>query len=190
MAPDTIASILQSREPKTLAGDHYRPAAVLVPIQERVDGDHLVLTQRAEGLNSHSGQVAFPGGKVELIDPGPLEAALRESQEEVGIDPRHVRILGQLDQVTAASSFLVTPFVGVIPFPYTFSLNPAETAAVFSVPVTALLDPNCMTVESRPLNPRGSTYHFQYEGWDIWGATAKMIKQLLELAYGYKTEER
>jgi len=188
MAPDTISSILQSRVPKTLAGDHYRPAAVLVPIQERVDGDHLVLTQRAEGLNSHSGQVAFPGGKVELLDPGPLEAALRESQEEVGIDPRHVRILGQLDQVTAASSFLVTPFVGVIPYPYPFSLNPAETAAVFTVPVTALLDPNCMSVESRPLNPRGPTYHFQYEGWDIWGATAKMIKQLLELAYGYKTE--
>ena len=189
MAPDTISTILQSREPKTLAGNHFRPAAVLVPIQERADGNHLILTQRAEGLNSHSGQVAFPGGKVEPKDPGPLEAALRESQEEVGIDPRHVRILGQLDQVTAASSFLVTPFVGVIPFPYEFSLNPAETAAVFSVPVSALLDPNCMSVEPRPLDPRGPTYHFQYEGWDIWGATAKMIKQLLELAYGYKAED-
>jgi len=177
MAPDTISSILQSRVPKTLAGDHYRLAAVLVPIQERADGNHLILTQRAEGLNSHGGQVAFPGGKVEPKDPGPLEAALRESQEEVGIDPRHVRILGQLDQVTAASSFLVTPFVGVIPFPYEFSLNPAETAA------------DCMSVEPRPLDPRGPTYHFQYQGWDIWGATAKMIKQLLELAYGYKAKD-
>ncbi len=189
MAPDTISTILRSREPKTLAGAHFRLAAVLVPIQERPDGNHLILTQRAEGLNSHSGQVAFPGGKVEPRDPGPLEAALRESQEEVGIDPRHVRILGQLDQVTAASSFLVTPFVGVIPFPYEFALNPKETAAVFSVPVSALLDPNCMSVDPRPLDPRGPTYHFQYEGWDIWGATAKMIKQLLELTYGYKAED-
>ncbi len=188
MAPDTISSILQSREPKTLAGDNYRPAAVLVPIQERADGIHLILTQRAEGLNSHSGQVAFPGGSLESGDSGPVEAALRESQEEVGIDPRHVRILGQLDQVTAASSFLVTPFVGVIPFPYEFALNPSETAAVFSVPVSALLKPNCMTVELRPLNPRVPTYHFQYQGWDIWGATAKMIKQLLELAFGFKSE--
>lgn len=188
MAPDKISSILQSRKPKVLTGDNYRHAAVLIPLQERADGNHLILTQRAEGLNSHSGQVAFPGGSLEPGDPGPVDAALRESQEEVGINPRHVRILGQLDQVTAASSFLVTPFVGVIPFPYKFALNPSETAAVFSVPVTALLKPNCMTVEPRPLNPRGPTYHFQYQQWDIWGATAKMIKQLLELAYDFEAE--
>ncbi|NIO10008.1 MAG: CoA pyrophosphatase [Deltaproteobacteria bacterium] len=185
MAPDNISSILQSRIPKIFPPGNFRQAAVLVPLQERQDGNHLILTQRAEGLNSHSGQVAFPGGSLEPGDAGPLEAALRESHEEVGIDPRHVRVLGHLDQVTAASDFLVTPIVGVIPYPYKFQLNPRETAAIFSVPVSILLEPNCMTVDPRPMNPRGPAYHFQYQDWDIWGATAKMIKQLLELAYGF-----
>lgn len=137
-------------------------------------------------LNSHSGQVAFPGGGVDPRDPGPLETALRESHEEIGIDPCHVRILGQLDQVTAASNYLVTPFVGLIPFPYRFRLNLNETAAVFSVAIAALLDPKCMSVDTRRIATRGPIYHFQYQGWDIWGATARIIKQLLGLVYGFQ----
>lgn len=172
-----------------MSGKHFRPAAVLVPIQERSDGDHLVLTQRAEMLNSHSGQVAFPGGKIDLQDSGPLEAALRESQEEIGIDPSHVRILGQLDQVTAAASYLVTPFVGLIPSLYEFRLNPKETTAVFTVPVTALLDHNNLTVDSRLSRMGSPIYHFQYQDWDIWGATARIVKQLLELVYGFQAQD-
>ena len=181
--------VLQSRTPKTLSGRHFRPAAVLVPIQEGPDGDHLVLTQRAEMLNSHSGQVAFPGGSIDPGDRGPLEAALRESQEEVGIDPSHVRILGQLDQVTAASSYLVTPFVGLIPSPYEFSLNQNETTAVFSVPVSALLDPGSLWVDTTRFPGWGPIYHFQYQDWDIWGATARIVKQLLELVYGFQPQD-
>ena len=134
MVADRIANLLQSREPKNLSGDHYKLAAVLVPIQERDDGDHLVLTKRAEQLNHHRGQVAFPGGRVDPDDRGELAAALRESHEEIGIAPSDVRVLGRLDQVTAASDFVVTPFIGVIPPFYEFRLNPAETDAVFSVP--------------------------------------------------------
>ena len=115
MVADKIASVLQSRSPRNLRGDHYKLAAVLMPIQEREDGDHLVLTKRAEQLNHHRGQIAFPGGRVDADDRGELEAALRESYEEIGIDPTHVRVLGRLDQVTAAYDFIVTPFVGVIP---------------------------------------------------------------------------
>ncbi|MCZ6451986.1 MAG: CoA pyrophosphatase [Deltaproteobacteria bacterium] len=181
--------VLQSRTPKTLSGKHFRPAAVLVPIQERSDGDYLVLTQRAEMLNSHSGQVAFPGGKIDLQDRGPLEAALRESQEEIGIDPSHVRILGQLDQVTAASNFLVTPFVGLIPSPYEFSLNQNETTAVFSVPVSVLMDPRSLWVDTTRYPGWDPIYHFQYQEWDIWGATARIVKQLLELVYGFQAQD-
>ena len=140
-------------------------------------------------LNSHSGQVAFPGGKIDLQDSGPLEAALRESQEEIGIDPSHVRILGQLDQVTAAASYLVTPFVGLIPSLYEFRLNPKETTAVFTVPVTALLDHNNLTVDSRLSRMGSPIYHFQYQDWDIWGATARIVKQLLELVYGFQAQD-
>jgi len=189
MIGDKNFEILQSRTPRTLSGKHFRPAAVLVPIQERSDGDYLVLTQRAEMLNSHSGQVAFPGGKIDLQDRGPLEAALRESQEEIGIDPSHVRILGQLDQVTAASNFLVTPFVGLIPSPYEFSLNQNETTAVFSVPVSVLMDPRSLWVDTTRYPGWDPIYHFQYQEWDIWGATARIVKQLLELVYGFQAQD-
>lgn len=189
MIGDKNFEVLQSRTPRTLSGKHFRPAAVLVPIQERSDGDYLVLTQRAEMLNSHSGQVAFPGGKIDLQDRGPLEAALRESQEEIGITPSHVRILGQLDQVTAASNFLVTPFVGLIPSPYEFSLNQNETTAVFSVPVSVLMDPRSLWVDTTRYPRWGPIYHFQYQEWDIWGATARIVKQLLELVYGFQAQD-
>lgn len=191
MAADKILEILQSRTPLTISREQVKPAAVLVPIQEQKDGDYLVLTQRAEMLNSHRGQVAFPGGGVNPEDKGDLEAALRESHEEIGIDPRHVRVLGQLDQVTAGSNYLVTPFVGVIPSPYKFCLNLAETAAVFSVPISALLDPKSFSMEARFFAdyPREPIYHFHYEEWDIWGATARIIKQLLELVYGFDARQ-
>ena len=187
MALDKIIGALQSRVPQTLESGGFKPAAVLVPMQQRADGDYLVLTQRAAMLNSHRGQVAFPGGRVDPRDAGPLAAALRESQEEIGIDPGHVRVLGQLDQIAAATNYLVTPFVGLIPHPYEFRLNLSETAAVFSVPVAALLEPGCFKVEPRffPSNRRDPIYHFYYQDWDIWGATARIIMQLLELAYGF-----
>jgi 8-oxo-dGTP pyrophosphatase MutT (NUDIX family) len=188
MAADKIYAVLRSRAPETLTGGQFRPAAVLVPVQERADGDYLVLTQRAEMLNSHQGQVAFPGGRIDARDSDPLAAALRESHEEIGIAPGDVRVLGQLDQVTAASNYLVTPFVGLIPHPYEFRLNLSETAAVFTVPIAALLQPGSFKAEPRlfPSNRRDPIYHFYYEGWDIWGATARIIIQLLELAYGFE----
>lgn len=191
MIAEKISAILQSRTPGILEEERFKPAAVLVPIQERTDGDYLVLTQRAAMLSSHRGQVAFPGGRLEREDSGPLAAALRESREEIGIHPRDVRVLGQLDQVTAAANYLVTPFVGVIPFPYEFHLNPAETTAVFSVPISALLDPGCLSVEPRYFPPgrHDPIYHFHYQGWDIWGATARIITQLLELAYGFEVQK-
>lgn len=149
-----------------------------------------MLTQRAEGLHHHSGQVAFPGGRVDPKDSGPLETALRESQEEIGLNPKDVRILGQLDQVPAAYNFLVTPFVGLIPFPYEYRLNKSETAAVFSVPVSALMDSKAVSVDTRLLATRGPLYRFEYQDWDIWGATARIVKQLLELVYGFQTQAR
>lgn len=188
MAASEIEEILRSRQPQRLAGDFYRPAAVLVPVQERSDGDYLVLTQRADHLNHHRGQIAFPGGKVDAADANPLEAALREAHEEIGIRPADVRILGQLDQVTAAADFLITPFVGLLPHPYEFRLNLAETVDVFAVPVAALLDQARFFVEPRsfPSGRPGPIYHFHYEGRDIWGATARILKQLLELVYGFE----
>jgi 8-oxo-dGTP pyrophosphatase MutT (NUDIX family) len=186
MIAEKISEILKSRVPRTFEEKNLKPAAVLVPIQQRADGDYLVLTQRAEMLNSHRGQVAFPGGRVDPDDGGAVETALRESQEEIGIHPRDVRILGQLDQVRAAASYLVTPVVGLIPFPYEFRLNASETAAVFSVPISELLDQSNLRTDLRLDREWGPIYHFYYGEWDIWGATARIVKQLLELVYGFK----
>jgi len=188
MVADKIASVLKSRSPKDLTHLRYKLAAVLMPIQEREDGAYLVLTKRAEDLNHHRGQVAFPGGRVDPDDRDELQAALREAQEEIGIDPAHVRVLGRLDQVTAAYDFVVTPFVGIIPAAYEFRLNPLETAAVFAVPVAALLEPNCVTIADHLSSHGEPVYHFYYDDWDIWGATARMIVQFLDLVYGYQIE--
>lgn len=189
MVVDKISQALKFRSPKSIAGNHYKPAAVLIPIQEREDGDYLVLTKRAERMRHHSGQVAFPGGRVDAGDRGEMEAALRESHEEIGIHPRDVRILGQLDQAEAGYGFLVTPFVGVIPPSCEFVLNPAETAAVCSVPISALLAPPNFTINDY-LSPRGyPRYHFYVNGWDVWGVTARIIVQFLELVYDFKAEK-
>lgn len=182
--------ILRTRTPKAIAGDDFRLASVLAPIQERPDGDYLILTLRAKNLSSHSGQVAFPGGSVDPDDDGPVATALRETHEEIGIDPDHVHVLGQLDEVFAGYNFLVTPFVGLIPYPYEFRPDPRETAAVFSVPVAALLKQDALTLDYRLSRRSEPIYHFQYEEWDIWGATARMVKQLLELVYGYRSPGR
>jgi 8-oxo-dGTP pyrophosphatase MutT (NUDIX family) len=186
MIKDRITAVLKSRTPKNFAGDHYTLAAVLMPIQERTDGDYFVLTKRAEQLNHHRGQVAFPGGRVDNNDRNELAAALRESNEEIGIAPSDVRVLGRLDQVTAAYNFIVTPYIGIIPPSYEFRVNPEETAAVFTVPIAALLEPRSLTIGDRLSSHGEPIYHFYIDGWDIWGATARMIVQFLELVYDYR----
>ena len=169
-----------------IPGEDFRPASVLAPIQQRPDGDYLILTKRSDSLSSHSGQVAFPGGRLDPEDDSEVAAALREAHEEIGIEPDHVDVLGPLDQVLAGYNFLVTPFVGLIPYPYEFRLNPIETAAVFSVPVAALVRQGALSMDEQLSRRWGPIYHFQYEEWDIWGATARMVKQLLELVYGFE----
>jgi 8-oxo-dGTP pyrophosphatase MutT (NUDIX family) len=185
---DKIALALTARMPRAVAAGEFKKAAVLVPLQETPDGEHLVLTQRTETVNDHKGQIAFPGGKIELYDANAEAAALRETHEEIGLAAADVRVLGQLDQIVSSSGYVVTPFVGVVPSPYAFRLNPAETAALFSVPLSALVAEGCLEIEPRlyPPERRDPIYHFYYESWDIWGATARIILQLLEVAYGYK----
>jgi 8-oxo-dGTP pyrophosphatase MutT (NUDIX family) len=186
MLSHKISTALHSRWARNITGYHYKPAAVLMPIQERDDGDYLILTRRAEHLSRHSGQIAFPGGRVDSGDAGHMEAALRESQEEIGLDPAHVKVLGRMDQVMAAYNYVVTPFVGLIPPAYDFRPDPAETAEVFAVPIGALLEPQNVSLADHGWSNGATVYHFQYRQWDIWGATANMIVQFLDLVYGYK----
>ena len=189
MVAEKIANALKDRWPQTIPGDGHKPAAVLIPIQERPDGDFLVLTKRADHLPTHKGQIAFPGGRLDAADADIFAAALRESQEEIGIDPRSVRILGRLDEFTAGYGLIVTPVVGVIPAHCEFRLDPAETTAVASVPIRSLMERPIFTLDAR-LSPGGHpSYHFYVNGWDVWGVTARIIAQFLELVYEFQIDK-
>jgi 8-oxo-dGTP pyrophosphatase MutT (NUDIX family) len=189
MLVDKISSALISRTPEIVTGNGLKPAAVLIPIQERADGEYLVLTKRGDNMPTHKGQIAFPGGRMHGDDADLVATALRESHEEIGIVPEHVRVLGRLDEFTAGYGIVVTPVVGVIPALYDFCLDPAETSAIASVPIRSLMEPG-RYVKNAHLSPGGHpSYHFYVNnGWDVWGVTARILVQFLELAYDFDSE--
>jgi len=180
-----VRDILSQRQRHILSGDHLTPSAVLVPIYEK-DGEwHVVLTKRSDAVEHHKGQVSFPGGAHDASD-GDLEAtALREAFEEVGIRPEDVEILGNLDeQETFSSHFAVSPYVGVIPYPYEFRISREEVETLIEAPVSALLEPESFSPQTPDaegkLHPWG---YYRYGGHDITGVTAQMLKQLLDLVF-------
>ena len=188
MIAKKIAKALQARSPQAIAGNGHKPAAVLIPIQERRDGDYLVLTKRADHLRTHKGQIAFPGGRVDTRDADVTETALRECYEEIGIGRECVNVLGRLDEFTAGYGLVVTPVVGVIPAHCEFRLDPAETTAVASVRIESLMEQANVTQDGH-LSPGGHpSYHFYVNGWDVWGVTARIIVQFLELVYDFRVE--
>ncbi|MGP8172559.1 CoA pyrophosphatase [Rhodoblastus sp.] len=160
-----------------------RPAAVLAPIVARADGLFLLLTQRASHLSEHSGQIAFPGGK---IDPGesPLDAALREAEEEIGLLRARIEILGCLDPYQTSTGFRVFPIVGLTRPPLDLSVNRQEVADVFETPLAFLMDEaNHQRLFRQWQGRRRQFYAMPYENRYIWGATAGMIRNLFERLY-------
>jgi 8-oxo-dGTP pyrophosphatase MutT (NUDIX family) len=185
---DRLRSILTQRVPVIVPPDPIRrQAAVLLPLFKNAADYHLVFTKRTETVRHHKGQVSFPGGSFEPADGDLLTTALRESYEEVGIRPEHVSILGRLDDLpTFSTSFTISPFVGLIPYPYPFHPNPTEVAIVFDASLSILADP---TVGRRYIRARddGATiedYEFHVDGHVIWGATARLIHHFLEVVHG------
>lgn len=153
-------------------------AAVLVPVTDRAEPG-VVLTQRTESLRNHAGQVAFPGGRADPGDVDLVATALREAEEEIGLSPRAVTVVGLADRYRTVTGFEVTPVLGVIPPDLTLIPAEAEVAALFEVPLSFLLDPAHHHRVSAPW--RGQTRHFYEIIWNdrrIWGATAAMIVNL------------
>ena len=166
--------------PFTVEGS--RAAAVLVPLFEDDGRLHVLLTRRSSELAAHRGEVAFPGGRQ---DPGEdlLAAALREAREEIGLASDQVRVLGELDRLaTVATRFVVAPFVGELDGRPVTSPNPAEIERVFDVDVAELLDDGVFREEiwELPMGPRDVSF-FELEGETVWGATARILRQLLTL---------
>jgi 8-oxo-dGTP pyrophosphatase MutT (NUDIX family) len=156
-----------------------RAASVLVPLVERGAGLALILTRRAALLKHHPGQVAFPGGKQDPGDPTPLAAALREAEEEIGLAPDTVEILGALDPHETVTGFTVAPFVGLAAPGFRPVIDPAEVAEVFEVPLAFALDPANFQVHARVWQGRERRYYvLPYGPHYIWGATARMLRTL------------
>ena len=155
-------------------------AAVLVPVMAHASGLSVLFTQRTVHLRSHSGQVSFPGGRAEPQDPTPEFTALREAEEEIGLAPGRVEVLGRLPEYFTRTGYRVTPVVGVIQPPVALAPDPREVDEVFEVPLDFLLDPSNHRRETREL-PGGGTagfYVVQYGERRIWGATAGMLLTL------------
>ncbi len=131
----------------------------------------------------HKGQVSFPGGARSEVDSSLLDTALRESWEEVGLKAQEVEILGELDDITTTtSSFNISPFVAFIPYPYEFIMNCYEIDEIFDVPISVLLHKSDWKEEHYIFgNEVGITFSYEYEGWVIWGATARIVQQFLEV---------
>ncbi|HEY2706699.1 MAG TPA: CoA pyrophosphatase [Caulobacteraceae bacterium] len=164
----------------------WTPAAVLVGLVEREDGLHVLLTRRADTLRSHTGQVAFPGGRC---DPGetPWDTALREAHEEIGLDPTHVELAGlSTPYRTAGTGFQITPVVGFVSPDIRLTPNPDEVADIFETPFGFLMDPANLSQQERetPAGDRRRFYAANWEGQYIWGATAGMLRALYDRLYG------
>lgn len=154
------------------------PAAVLVPVVER-PSPTVILTLRPETMRKHPGQISFPGGRIDPGDAGAVGAALREAEEEIGLRPEHVEVIGTADTYRTITGFEVTPVVGVVPPGLPLVAHPGEVAAMFEAPLDYLLDPtNQIEREAMFRGQRRRYFEIDYEGRRIWGATAAMIVNL------------
>lgn len=161
-----------------------RAAAVLVPIVAREPEASVLLTERPKHLAAHAGQIAFPGGKMDEADPAPLDTALREAREEIGLNPARVRPVGFLDLYQTVTNFRVAPLVALVPSDFELHLDPAEVADAFEVPLRFLMDPANHHIHSLVYEGRERFYYaMPYGDRYIWGATAGILHNLYERLY-------
>ncbi|HET6923575.1 MAG TPA: CoA pyrophosphatase [Anaeromyxobacteraceae bacterium] len=160
-----------------------RPAAVLVPLFEKDGAAHVLLTRRRADLRRHAGQISFPGGRVDEGDESTLAAALREAEEEVGLAPQRVEVLGELsEQLVVVTGFRLTPWVGRVPYPYPFAPHPGEVEEILEVPLDLLARPGAHRTETWEAFGMKHEVHFFSLGRDtVWGATARVLSELLAI---------
>lgn len=205
LGPDALRQLARQRLDRTLAPDAFvsgaprvsdfalngplpdaatiagaRAAAVLAPIVARPEGLTLLLTLRSANLRTHSGQVSFPGGKIDEGE-SPAETALREAKEEIGLDARYVEPLGWLDSYLTGTGYRIAPLVALVDPAFTLTINAHEVEDVFEAPFAFLMDVANHSLEERPLQDgRRKFYAMSYEGRYIWGATAGILRNLYE----------
>jgi 8-oxo-dGTP pyrophosphatase MutT (NUDIX family) len=168
---------------RSLELNGWMPAAVLLLLYPKAGSDHILFTVRTNRVEHHKGQISFPGGAVHAADADLATTALRETYEEVGVEPEAIEMLGRLDDTVTISNFRVTPFVGVLHGgPHEWVPSPLEVAEVLEVPVSHLLDPANLAREQRERDgERVEALAYLFEGHRIWGATARMLTEYLDL---------
>ncbi|MCL6553020.1 MAG: CoA pyrophosphatase [Firmicutes bacterium] len=177
---------LREYRPRDLPPHSWRRAAVLVPVFEQDGVAHLLLTKRTETVEHHKGQIAFPGGGEEPGDASLEETALRETYEELGLEPAAVEVLGRLDEVeTVVSGFAVTPFVGAVPPPDRLRPNPNEIDEIVTLPLAIFQDPGRVRAERVVRGGRVvELLYYDCGRWTVWGLTARIIRNLLDVVEG------
>ena len=166
-------------------GSALRESAVLVPLFLRDGAPHVLFTKRPETLRQHAGQISFPGGRREPADATPLDTALREAEEEIGLPPSSVSLLGTLDEIPTVTRFRIQPFVAVIPHDLVYRPSPEEIDAILEIPLATLLQPARLRVETYLVNGEPHpVYFFDCGAHVVWGATARILKNLFDVAEG------
>ncbi len=156
-------------------------AAVLIPLLWQDDEWHVLFTRRTDKVESHKGQVSFPGGGCDEGETTPEETALREASEEIGIDPKKVRVLGKIMNMITITSFRVTPVVGIIEWPAVLRLGIDEVERVFTIPLNWLAERNNRWEFTMPGRNRSLIVYHPYDGELLWGATARMTVDFLKV---------
>ncbi|MCH8061457.1 MAG: CoA pyrophosphatase [Chloroflexi bacterium] len=181
-ATELIRRILTDNPKKTVVDSSLTPAAVTLLLYPK-DGEYcILLNKRTDTVDDHKGEISFPGGRKDPEDKTLLDTALRETHEEMGISPDDVDILGEIDDVPTNTSYLISTFVGTIPYPYKFAPSEAEVAEVLEVPISTLMDHDSARDEVRVRDGElVNSVSYSYDGHLIFGATARILSRFLEL---------
>ena len=188
IAEKEIQQKLSARKPKKIDEPGLKPSAVLVPLVREDEGWQVLFTQRSNKVGAHKGEISFPGGVVEQGE-NPLQAMLREVEEELGVEKEKIAILGELDEIFTITGFRIKPYVGILKTKE-FAPNPDEIDRVLIIPIKNFLDPSRLKVEH--WSRKGAdypVYFFELDEAVVWGATAKILKNFLEILLGKKFED-
>jgi len=178
-----LRHVLSLRQQRHIVVASRVPAAVLLPIYYKQGQYYILITKPTETLKKHKGQISFPGGAYQKEDGTLMNTALRECAEEIGLMAEAIEVLGELDDtVTVTSGYTVSPFVGFIPWPHTLKVDQREVEEIIEVPISALLDKDCSREEIKIVDGEAVTlYFYHYQGRAIWGATARILNQFLDI---------
>ena len=189
-----LRQALSQRQKRHIADATRVPSAVLLPIYYKQGQYYILFTKRTGKVKDHKGQISFPGGAYEAKDRTLVNTAIRECAEEIGLAADRVELLGELDDtISIGSGYIISPFVAIIPWPYPFKVDQWETEEIIEIPISALLDKECLRQETEIVDGKAVTsYFYHYQGRVIWGATARILNQFLDIfarVMGDKVEE-